>query len=94
MVKAIQAIIVQCITSAVLQVVTIIVDKILGHMRTLYNDIISSMKEQLKQQSYQWDKMEQYIRIRKKGLSYTDNENTNKIVMKPAGDIRGAAIQR
>lgn len=89
-VKAIQPMIVQCVTSAVSQAVTIIADKFVGDMRNLNNDTISSMRKQLKQQTYQLDRMEQYTRrenIRIKGMNYTDNENTNEIVMKLASDI-------
>ena len=85
-VKALQPMIVQCVTSAVSQAVTIIADKFVGDIS---NSTTLSLKRQLKQQSYQLDRMEQYTRrdnIIIKGVSYSDNENTNDIVMKLAND--------
>lgn len=85
-VKALQPMIVQCVTSAVSQAVTIIADKFVGDVS---NTTTSSLKKQLKQQSYQLDRMEQYTRrdnVIIKGVSYSDNENTNDIVMKLASD--------
>lgn len=82
--------IVQCVTSAVTQAVTIIAEKFVDDMKTLNNSTVSNMKNQMKQESYQLDRMEHYTRrdnIRIKGISYADNENTNEIVMKLASDM-------
>lgn len=89
-VKALQPMIVQCVTSAVTQAVTILADKFVADMKAINNSTVSSLKQQLKQKSYQHDRLEQYTRrdnIRIKGISYADNENTNDIVMKLASDI-------
>ena len=80
----------QCVTSAVTQAVTIMTDKLTAELKIQNTGTISNLKKQLKNQSYQLDRMEQYTRrdnIRIKGVAYSTNENTNDIVINLAKDM-------
>lgn len=65
-------------------------DKLTTELKNQNTATISNLKKQLKNQSYQLDRMEQYTRrdnIRIKGVDYSTNENTNDIVINLAKDI-------
>lgn len=97
-IRSLQPVLVDCVSIAVSKAVSSLSKQVVETVKSQYEEsgVIADLKNQIKLQTYQLDRMEQYTRrenIRITGIPYEDGEDTTEKVIKTAREI-GVTLTR
>lgn len=97
-IRSLQPVLVECVCVAVSKAVSTLSKQMMETVKSHYEDngVISDLKNQIKLQTYELDRMEQYNRrenIRITGIPHEDGEDTMEKVIKTAREI-GVTLTR